>query len=130
MRSAERDPLAGDAEGFRGGPEGQAWADALEQVGPWTYEHIMGPLLEHVRGWSLDHLPHLTLIPLGELAAIPYAAAWTDGSPDGDRRYAIDDVVLSYAASARLLGEAARRPRQPLSERVVLVSDPAAESCR
>ena len=124
---AERDPLAGDAEGFRGGPEGQAWADALEQVGPWTYEHIMGPLLEHVRGWSLDHLPHLTLIPLGELAAIPYAAAWIDGSPDGDRRYAIDDVVLSYAASARLLGEAARRPRQPLSERVVLVSDPGGE---
>ena len=121
------DPLAGNGVGFRGGPAGQAWADALEEVGRWTYACIMGPLLEHVRGWSLDHLPHLALIPLGELAAIPYAAAWTDGSPDGDRRYAIDDMVLSYAASARLLGEAARRPRQPLSERVVLVSDPNGE---
>ena len=120
----ERDSLAGDGEGFRGGPEGQAWADTLEKVGRWTYEHIMGPLLDHVRSWPLDHRPHLALIPLGELAAIPYAAAWTDGSPDGERRYAIDDVVLSYAASARLLGEAARRPPQPLSERVVLVSDP------
>jgi hypothetical protein len=121
---AERAAPAGHGDGFRGGTEGQAWADALEQVGRWTYDHIVGPLLEHVRGWSLDHLPHLAFIPLGELAAIPFAAAWTDGSPDGERRYAIDDLVLSYAASARLLGEAARRPRQLLSERVVLISSP------
>ena len=78
--------------------------------------------------WPLDRLPHLALIPLGKLAAIPYAAAWTadPASPVG-RRYAIDDVMLSYAASARLLGEVARRPRQQLSERVVLVSDPTGQ---
>ena len=87
----------------------------------------MGPLLEHVRGWKLDHLPHLALIPLGGLAAIPYAAAWTDSTPDGERRYAIDDAVLTYAASARLLGETARRPRRELSERVVLVTNPDGE---
>jgi CHAT domain-containing protein len=84
----------------------------------------MGPLIGHCRGWSLDHLPHLALIPLGELAAIPYAAAWTDDPASQARRYAIDDVLLSYAASARLLVDVARRPRQQLSERVVLISDP------
>jgi hypothetical protein len=119
---------AGNVDGFRGGPKGRAWADALEKVGRWTYPRIVRPLLEHVRGWSLDHLPHLALIPLGELAAIPYAAAWTgDPARPGARRYAVDDLVLSYAASARLLAEVARRPRRPLSERVVLVSDPAGE---
>jgi CHAT domain-containing protein len=115
--------------GFRGGPRGSAWTTALEELGRWTYDQIMGPLLAHVRGWHLDHLPHLALIPLGQLAAIPYAAAWTDSPVAGEmtRRYAIDDVVLSYAASARLLVEVSRRPRQRLDERVVLVPDATGE---
>jgi hypothetical protein len=118
------DPELANEDGFRGQPGGQAWAGALDNLGRWAYARIMGPLLDHVRGWSLGRLPHLALIPIGELAAIPYAAAWTDGPAGGDRRYAIDETVLSYAASARLLGETARRPRQPLSERVVLVASP------
>ena len=121
------DAQAGNADGFRAGQAGQAWADALDELGRWTYATIMGPLLQHIRGWSLDHLPQLALIPVGDLAAIPYAAAWTGDGPPGERRYAIDDVVLSYAASARLLAETARRRRQPLSERVVLVSEPGGE---
>jgi hypothetical protein len=120
-------------DGFRGGPGGQAWADALAGLGRWAHDRIMGPLIGHVRGWQLDHLPHLALIPLGELAAVPYAAAWTEDPRAGTveskaaRRYAIDDVILSYAGSARLLGEVSRRPRQRLAERVVLVSDPTGE---
>jgi len=125
-RALTADQRTGGEDGFRGGPEGQAWADALEAVGRWAYARIMGPLLGHVRGWCLDHLPHLALIPIGELTAIPYAAAWTDGPAGGTRRYAIEEVMLSFAASARLLGEVARRPRLPLSERVVLVSPPVA----
>lgn len=124
---AEFDPHSGQAGGFRAGPAGQAWAGTLDEVGRWAYACIMAPLLEHVRGWQLDHLPHLALIPLGGLAAIPYAATWTDSVPDGERRYAIDDAVLSYAASARLLGETARRPRRSLSDRVVLVTNPDGE---
>jgi CHAT domain len=121
---ASFDPAAGNEEGFRGGPREQAWADALVRLGGWAYDRIMGPLIEHTDGWRFGHRPHLALIPLGELTAIPYGAAWTDeGAPAGARRYAIDDLVLTYAASARLLGEVARRPRQPLTERVVLVSD-------
>jgi hypothetical protein len=118
---------SGNTGGFRAGPAGQAWAGALDEVARWAYACIIGPLLEHVRDWNLGHLPHLALIPLGGLAAIPYTAAWTDSTPDGERRYAIDDAVLSYAASARLLGETARRPRRDLSERVVLVTNPDGE---
>jgi len=125
------DPLERGVDGFRGGPRGQAWADALEELGSWTYQRIVGPLIERVRTWSLNHQPHLVLVPLGELGAIPYAAAWTGDGPAGaergGRRYALDDLVLSYAASARLLAEVARRPPQPLNERVVLVTSPRGE---
>ena len=120
-------PAPGARAASGAGPAGQAWASALDEFRRWAYASIVGPLLDHVRGWNLDHLPHLALIPLGSLAAIPYAAAWTDSGPDGERRYAIEDAVLSYAASARLLGETARRPRRPLSDRVVLVTNPDGE---
>ena len=125
------DPRERGVDGFRGGARGQAWAKALEDLGSWTHQRIMGPLLDHVRTWQLNHLPHLVLVPLGELGAIPYAAAWTGDGPAGAergrRRYALDDLVLSYSASARLLAEVARRPPQPLGERVVLVTSPRGE---
>lgn len=125
---ASFDPGTAGTAGFRGGASGQAWADALERLGEWAYEHIAGPLIEHARSWKLNRLPHLVLIPLGDLAAVPYSASWTSsGAPAGGRRYAIDDVVITYATSARLLGDVARRPSQPLTERVVLVSDPTGE---
>lgn len=115
------------ADGFRGGPDGTAWTDALERLGGWTYQHIMRPLLDQVRGWGLDHVPHLALIPIGLLAAVPYAAAWTEDETVGGRQYAIENLVLSYGASARLLTEVSRRPRQKLHERVFLASDPNGE---
>jgi hypothetical protein len=115
-------------EGFRGSPLGQAWADALDELGAWTHANIVGPLVEHIRGWSLDHIPHLALVPLGELAAIPYAAAWTeDPALPGRRRFAIHDLVLTHAVSARLLLDVVRRPRQRIAERAVLVTDPTGE---
>jgi len=127
-RALVSDPRERGVDGFRGGPHGQAWADALDELGSWTYQRIIGPLLDHVRTWSLNHQPHLVLVALGELGAIPYAAAWTSDGPAGAergrRRYALDDMVLSYTASARLLAEVARRPARPLGERVVLVASP------
>lgn len=122
------DPARRHADGFRGTSPGRAWAQALDSVGAWTYEHLVEPLVRHARGWSLDHTPHLMLVPLGEFAAIPYAAAWTeDRDMSGGRRYAVHDLVLSHAVSARLFGEVARRPHQPLTERVVLVPDPTGQ---
>jgi hypothetical protein len=109
------------------GPAGDpAWTTALDALGQWAYDAIMGPLIGHARGWRLDWLPRLAVIPLGDLGAIPLAAAWTSAGllAGASRRYAIEDVVLSYAASARLLGEVARRPRQPLGERAVFIADP------
>ena len=121
------DPGAGPAEGFRGGPRGPEWSDALDRLGRWTHERITGPLTDHVRRWNLGRLPHLALIPLGALALVPYAAAWTEDAGTGGRRYALEDLVLSYGVSSRLLTEVSRRPRLGLSRRVVLVCDPTGQ---
>lgn len=122
------DPGQRATDGFRGTPCGQTWTRALEDLGAWAYEHLVGPLIAHVRGWSPGRTPHLVLVPLGEFTAIPYAAAWTaDPELPGGRRYAIHDLVLTQAVSARLLSEVARRPHQPLTERVVLVPDPTGQ---
>jgi hypothetical protein len=105
------DLLERGVDGFRGGPRGQAWADALEELGSWTYQRIIGPLLEHVRTWSLNHQPHLVLVPLGELGAIPYAAAWTgDGSASAEV-YGIKSERNGPATVSALLGALPGRDR-------------------
>jgi hypothetical protein len=123
------DPRQRHPDGFRGSPAGLAWAAELDALGRWAHDHLTGPLAEHVRGWSLGRTPHLALVPLGDLAAVPYAAAWTpEAEAPGGRRYAIHDLILTQAASGRLHGEVLRRPRRPLAEEVtILVPDPAAE---
>jgi hypothetical protein len=122
------DPTRRNPDGFRGGPAGHAWADALDGLGRWAYACLIGPLVERSRSWSLDRRPRVALVPLGELAAVPCAAAWTEDSRlPGGRRYAVHDLVLSYTASARVLADVARRPRRRLNERVVMVTDPTGE---
>lgn len=102
---------------------GNAWLRALDELGAWTYDHIMGPLAGHVAQWGGSRVPRLVLVPLGELAAIPFAAAWTpEAALPGGRRYAIHDLVLSYAVTGRLLAEVGRRHRRRLSDRVVFAS--------
>lgn len=137
LRTGEGTPLAAYLDAFGAAltgpaptawdPEapapGRAWLGALDDLGAWAHEHVMGPLTERAAGWGTGRTPRLALVPLGELAAIPFAAAWTPetGLPGG-RRYSIHDLVLSHAVSGRLLNEIARRPRRPLTDRVVLAS--------
>src|SRR5262249_57959728 len=124
---AVQTPNSRQPGGFRGTAQGKEWAVALDELGRWAYEWVIGPLVRVTRGWH-DREAHVVLVPLGELGAVPYAAAWTeDPALRGGRRYAIDDLVLTQAVSARLLTEVSRRPRLPLHERVVLVADPTGE---
>lgn len=122
---------------FRATPEGLAWAAALDELGHWTYRAVVAPLLSHTRQWAVGREARLGLIPLGALGAIPYAAAWTEDTDlSGGRRYAIHDLVLTQAASARVLFDAARRPRMTVpglardrtnDGPVVLATDPTRE---
>jgi hypothetical protein len=120
--STQRGETAGRR--FDSTPEGEAWAQALDDLGAWCHRTVIGPLIEVTRSWKRNREPRVALIPLGGLGGLPFAAAWTaDENLLGGRRYAIHDLVISYAASSRMLFDAARRPRLTTGT-VVLATDP------
>jgi CHAT domain-containing protein len=89
---------------------------------------VIAPLLARTTRWGLSRPPHLVLVPLGELAAVPFAAAWTPDPAAADgRRHAIEDFEISYSASARLLIDAAGRRRPGPGSRPVLLVDPTGQ---
>ncbi len=98
----------------RGDPRGGAFLGSLDAVGRWSWNAVMGPLLAAVDA------AHLFLVPCGLIAELPLHAAWTT-APDGRRRYAIDERVLSYLPSARALSDAAAGV---VLDRALVVADP------
>ncbi|HET7016367.1 MAG TPA: CHAT domain-containing protein, partial [Streptosporangiaceae bacterium] len=117
----------------------RAWRAALESTCTWAWTAVVEPILRHTGLWKLDRPPRLVLIPTGNLSGIPWHAARTtgiDGSPRGaglrgatpsNPRYAIQDAVFSYAASARQMIGASRRRAQPWSTRPVLLANPTGD---
>jgi hypothetical protein len=98
----------------------------LGEICEWAWEAAVGPILERI-GARLPGLPgQVMLIPCGKLAAVPWHAARRRAA-DGRLRYAIEDGVFSYAASARQFIETARRDRLPTQTGVVIVADPVGE---
>ncbi|GAA4244848.1 CHAT domain-containing protein [Dactylosporangium darangshiense] len=98
-----------------GGREIGAWApgppDELGALCEWAWDAAIGPLLD-----ALGHAePRLVLVPMGELAGVPWHAARHDG------RYAIERAVFSYAASARML---CRTAPAATTGPVLIVGDP------
>lgn len=126
---AASEAAASDADGC-GSAEAAAYAAAmaewraqLHRLGGWAHDRVMGPLLERTRGWGLLRPPRLVLVPVGSMATVPWHAAWCRGA-DGSLRYAVTESVLSYAASARQLADAARRRRLPPTVSPAVVADP------
>jgi hypothetical protein len=82
----------------------------LDELCRWAWRACVGRLVEHTRGWRVDGPVRLVLVPMGPLGLVPWHAAYTDGG--GTRHYALHDVVVSYAVSARALrATAAHDPR-------------------
>ncbi|MET9227607.1 CHAT domain-containing protein [Lentzea sp. NPDC003310] len=92
----------------------QRWRDAVALTCGWSWTAVMGPLLEEFRG-----LQRLVLVPVGELGAVPWHAARREVG--GTTRYACQDAVVTYAASARQFVDAARRERRPVESAPALV---------
>ncbi|ANZ41310.1 hypothetical protein BBK82_40460 [Lentzea guizhouensis] len=99
------DPSAADDE---------RWRDAVSSMCDWSWRAVLGPLLEQLRG-----LPRIVLVPVGELNAVAWHAARRQVG--GENRYACQDAVITYAASARQFVDAARRARRPVEAAVALV---------
>ncbi|MER6916540.1 CHAT domain-containing protein [Streptomyces sp. NPDC000594] len=100
------------------------WESALDAVSRWAGGSVLGPVLD-----TLPPVPdgaparRITLVPCGNLGAVPWHAAHL---PDGGG-YLCRSTVLTYAASGDEFLRSVRRARAPLAERPVLVADPSDE---
>jgi tetratricopeptide (TPR) repeat protein len=100
------------------------WHQALDDVCDWAWPAVMLPILSRVREWGLDRPARLVLIGSGPLSMVPWHAARSRSAGPASPRYAIQDAVISYAASGRQLVELSRRPARPLAAAPVIVGDP------
>jgi CHAT domain-containing protein len=92
----------------------------LDRTARWLWDAVMGPLLQ-----ALSPFSRVTLIPTGLLGFLPLHAAWTpDPSTPTGRRYALDELLISYAPNARALHLAERRSEQITADGVLVVKDP------
>lgn len=87
----------------------------LDAVGGWAWRVAVGPLLELLAVPE----PRIVLVPMGDLARIPWEAA---RRPDGV--YAIELAAFSHAVSARLLCENAALPAVAAGGGGLIVGDP------
>jgi CHAT domain len=104
-------------------PSAQAhFVDRLDELCEWAWRVAIGPLLERYFARDADRrgrVPRIVLIPMAELAAIPWQAA---RSHDGT--YALELAAFSQAVSAReFCANAARSPVR-LTSTGLVVGDP------
>lgn len=97
--------------------------DSLDTLCRWAWRVAIGPIakqyLPTVPKPASGRPHHIVLVPMGELAQIPWHAARGQ-----DGRYAVADIAFSYAPSARLLCRAATLPPVPRLPLGLVVGDP------
>lgn len=96
------------------------FADRVDALCEWAWQSAIGPLLESgFAGRAPGSVPSIVLLPMGDLARIPWQAARR-----ADGKYAIELASFSQAVSARLFCENAKRdPIRPKRTGLV-VGDP------
>jgi CHAT domain-containing protein len=99
------------------------WSAALDELTRWLWDAAMEPLLNALP--SSPPTAQLTLAPAGLLGLLPLHAAWTEDSttPTG-RRYALDEVLLTYAPNARAVQEAHRLAARTPASTLLAVEEP------
>ncbi|MER6349177.1 CHAT domain-containing protein [Streptomyces sp. NPDC001595] len=123
---------AGPGDGAPSVPTGgrEVGRRALETVCDWASAAATEPLLAHLRAHGAVRPPKVVLVPMGHLAAVPWHAARTR-TPDGRHghryRYAVQDAVVSYAASARLYCEVMDREPVPRDAPGLVVGNPTGD---
>ena len=103
-------------------PPAPGLREALPALTDWAWEVAMSRVLDHCRVSGFARPYRLVLVPMGQLGIIPWHAA---RSPAG--RFALQDAVISYAASARLLCDVAGRTRISPDRGGLIVGDPTGD---
>jgi hypothetical protein len=96
----------------------QQYRACMDSVARRLWDLAVGPVLSRKPG------DHLVLIPGGSyLDLLPLHAAWTQPPGEAARRYAIDEALITYAPSARLLRAVGSRALSPAAG-ILAVFDP------
>ncbi|MGW6208110.1 CHAT domain-containing protein [Streptomyces sp. NPDC055089] len=102
-----------------------AWRKALRQVCDWSWKAAVHAVLDHLSSRTelpAGRVPHAVFVPTGVLGLVPWHAACRKHG--GARRYAVEDMCLSYASSASALDGFARRQRAVPDGTGLVVADP------
>jgi hypothetical protein len=98
----------------------QAWFAALDEACRWLWDVAMGQVVGALAGAR-----SAVLIPSGLLGFLPFHAAWREdpAAPTG-RRYALDDLLITYAPSAHALAAARQVASSTPANRLFAVDNP------
>ncbi|RSN46042.1 hypothetical protein DMC64_14970 [Amycolatopsis sp. WAC 04197] len=104
-------------------PAAQApFTNRLDELCEWAWRAAIGPLLDRYFARDVekrDRTPRIVLIPMAELAAIPWKAA-----RNAEGTYAVELAAFSQAVSAREFCANAARPPVRLTSTGLVVGDP------
>jgi hypothetical protein len=104
-----RDDLAGTEPGT---PQWQRLRALLDRVCDWAWTSAMESVLDAVLELAPGRPARVVLVPVGWLAEVPWHTARRTVA-GGRLRYLCQDLVVTYAASARQFVDASRRPAPP-----------------
>jgi CHAT domain-containing protein len=98
----------------------QQWFNSLAATTQLLWNQVMAPVIQ-----ALPKSAQVTLIPVGRLGLLPLHAAWTEdnNTPTG-KRYALDQLTISYAPNARSLTEARKVAHRVTADRMLAVDEP------
>ncbi|MGI5243742.1 CHAT domain-containing protein [Dactylosporangium sp. CA-139066] len=99
-------------------PEMPELHDSLDGLCAWAWKAAIGPLLRALPS-AAGRVQRLVLVPMGDLARIPWQAA---RDPEGG--YAVERVAISQTASARMLCDSAAAGPVRLTSAGLVVADP------
>ena len=99
-----------------------AWERALADLCGWAWTAAMEDVLDS-NADGPGRKVRIVLVPVGDLGLVPWHAARRPVA-GGDLRYACQDAVISYAASARQFTEACRHRHRPWRSAAALVRVP------
>jgi hypothetical protein len=116
-------PVGSFLQARRAGEEN--WRAALGELCDWSWRAAIGPVLAAIPARS-GGARRVVLVPGGELGLVAWHAARQ--RVGGSYRYAAQEAVFSYAASARQFVEGTRRQPRPWAQAPVLISDSAASA--
>ena len=100
----------------------QPWLDAIEESAIWSWDAVMEQLVDLLRPAG-----KAVLVPVGLASMVPWHAAFRRDDKLQRSRYAMDEVLLTYAPT----GRAASARRRPSPDSTVLfIADPQPVSLR